>query len=79
MHLGIVEAWRDMASSFDTVPVGNSAFADAARWLATPKLGLRAGDALHLAIAKAAGATVWTLDNRMFTAGQALGLAVNKP
>ena len=35
---------------------------------------LRGGDALHLAVAKAHGAVVWTLDQGMAEAGQALGL-----
>lgn len=35
---------------------------------------LRAGDALHLAIAMSAGAELVTLDNGMAEAGQALGL-----
>ena len=35
---------------------------------------LRAGDALHLAIAEASDAVVVTLDRRMAEAGQALGL-----
>ena len=42
------------------------------RW----QTGLRAGDALHLAIAERHGLTVCTLDRGMWTAAQALGLAI---
>jgi len=34
---------------------------------------LRAGDALHLAVAFEAGAAVWTLDHHLAEAGPALG------
>ncbi len=37
-------------------------------------LGLRAGDALHLAVAAEHGATLWTLDVRMAEAGPVLGV-----
>ncbi|MGZ8217881.1 type II toxin-antitoxin system VapC family toxin [Methylomagnum sp.] len=40
------------------------------RW----QLGLRAGDALHLAVSERRGLTVCTLDRGMWTAAQALGL-----
>ena len=51
-------------------------FASAADLLRRCKPPLRASDALHLAIAADAGATLCTLDRRMAEAGQALGLAV---
>ncbi len=51
-------------------------FLTAAELLATSKLSLHAGDALHLAIAADAGATLWTLDRRMAEGGKALGLDV---
>jgi hypothetical protein len=38
-------------------------------------LGLRAGDALHLAVAAEHGATLWTLDVRLAEAGPVLGVA----
>ena len=38
---------------------------------------LRAGDALHLAIAAGHGATVFTLDRGMAVAGSILGISVN--
>lgn len=51
------------------------------RWVAerfeeleAPLLGLRAGDALHLATASEYGATVHTLDQRLAAAGPVLGV-----
>ena len=42
--------------------------------LCLPGLGLRSGDALHLAVAERCGLTVCTLDRGMSTAALALGL-----
>jgi len=42
-------------------------------------LGLRAGDALHLAIAAEHGATLCTLDRRLADAGGALGVKTLLP
>ncbi|HZV66656.1 MAG TPA: type II toxin-antitoxin system VapC family toxin [Telluria sp.] len=41
------------------------------------RTALRAGDGLHLAIAVAHGATVYTLDRGMANAGRALGIQVS--
>ncbi len=46
----------------------------AARFADRHELGLRAGDALHLAIAVEHGATIVTLDRTMANAASALGL-----
>lgn len=78
-HKAAIFKWRQLENSFESVPIPAIAFHDASLWLAQSALGLRSGDALHLAIAKAAGATVWTLDNVMFRAGQTLGLSVAQP
>lgn len=52
-------------------------FALAARYLETPATGLRAGDALHLAIAAGHGAeTILTLDAGFVRAGRLLHLPV---
>jgi uncharacterized protein len=51
----------------------------ATEYLADYKLGLRSGDALHLAIASDNSATLCTLDQRLFDAGQALGIACVMP
>jgi predicted nucleic acid-binding protein len=66
---------RLMAESFTVLPVGGGAFRTAARFVDQQGLGLRAGDALHLAVAAEQGATLWTLDVRMAEAGPVLGVA----
>jgi uncharacterized protein len=40
-------------------------------------LGLRGGDALHLAIAAESGAALYTLDRRMVEAGLPLGVTTH--
>ena len=49
-------------------------FRAAAKFVDQHGLGLRAGDALHLATASEHGATVHTLDLRLAEAGPALGV-----
>ena len=66
---------RLVTESFTVLPVGGGAFRTAARFVDQQGLGLRAGDALHLAVAAEAGATLWTLDVRMAEAGPVLGVA----
>ena len=63
-----------VAESFTLLPVTSSHFRTAARFVDQHRLGLRAGDALHLATASAHGATVHTLDQRLADAGPALGV-----
>ena len=54
-------------------------FATAARYLETPRTGLRAGDALHLAIAANHRATrIVTLDRGFLAAGKLLKLPVTR-
>ncbi|MGC6330208.1 type II toxin-antitoxin system VapC family toxin [Rhizorhabdus sp. FW153] len=65
---------RFIAESFTLLPVTGVQFRMAARFTDQHVLGLRAGDALHLAIAADHGATVQTLDRRMADAGPALGV-----
>jgi hypothetical protein len=60
--------------SFAVVPVSRLQFRTAARFVEQHALGLRAGDALHLAICADHGATLCTLDRRLSDAGSALGL-----
>jgi predicted nucleic acid-binding protein len=54
--------------------VSGAQFRDAANFADQYTLGLRAGDAMHLAIAADRGATLCTLDRRLAEAGQALGV-----
>lgn len=63
-----------MAESFTVLPVTGGHFRAAAKFVDQHALGLRAGDALHLAIASEHGATVHTLDRRLAEAGPALGV-----
>ncbi len=63
-----------VAESFILLPVTSSQFQTAARFVDLHHLGLRAGDALHLATASDAGAVVQTLDQRLAQAGPELGV-----
>jgi predicted nucleic acid-binding protein len=60
--------------SFTVLPVTGGQFRTAAKFVDQHTLGLRAGDALHLAAASEHGATVYTLDHRLAEAGPALGV-----
>jgi predicted nucleic acid-binding protein len=63
-----------VAESFISLPVTGRHFRDAAKFVDQHALGLRAGDALHLAIASEHGATLYTLDRQLAEAAPALGL-----
>ncbi|MBF0392721.1 MAG: type II toxin-antitoxin system VapC family toxin [Alphaproteobacteria bacterium] len=60
--------------SLNVIPISATHFRTAARFADQYVLGLRAGDALHLAIAEERGATLCTLDRRLAEAGLALGV-----
>lgn len=60
--------------SFTVAGVNGGQFRAAAKFADQHMLGLRAGDALHLAIASEHGATVHTLDQRLAEAGPSLGV-----
>jgi len=63
-----------VARSFTILPVSGRHFRVAATFADHHGLGLRAGDALHLATASEHGATVYTLDQRLAKAGPELGI-----
>ncbi len=63
-----------VVDSFTVLPVNGSHFRTAARFVDHHSLGLRAGDALHLAVAAEHGATVHTLDQRLAAGGPVLGV-----
>ena len=63
-----------VAESLTVAPVTGRHFRTAARFADQHTFGLLAGDALHLATASDQGATVHTLDQRLATAGPALGV-----
>ncbi len=60
--------------SFTLLSVSGLQFRTAARFAEQYALGLRAGDALHLAICADHGATMCTLDRRLSEAAAALGV-----
>lgn len=60
--------------SFTVLGVTCSHFRTAAAFTDQHALGLRAGDALHLAVASEHGATICTLDRWLCDAGPALGV-----
>lgn len=62
---------RLVADSFTVFGITGRHFRTAAKFADQHTLGLRAGDALHLAIASEHGATLVTLDKRLAEAGTA--------
>jgi predicted nucleic acid-binding protein len=70
----LVTFTRLATDSFTAIPVSRSDFRTAARLADQHAIGLRAGDALHLAICANHGATLCTLDRRLGDAGSALGI-----
>ena len=63
-----------VAESLTVLGVTGAHFRAAAKFADQHMLGLRAGDALHLAVASEHGATLHTLDQRLAEAGPALGV-----
>jgi hypothetical protein len=61
-------------ASFHVLPASGPHIQTAARFADQYATGLRAGDALHLAIASHHGASLHTLDKRLVEIGQALGV-----
>jgi predicted nucleic acid-binding protein len=64
-----------LGASFEVLPVSVAAFTAAAGFAGQHAIGLRAGDALHLAVAAEHGAVLVSLDRRLVEAGSALGIA----
>lgn len=65
---------RLQAESFVFLAVTATDFKSASRFADQYRLGLRAGDALHLAVCSRHGATLCTLDRRLSEAGPPLGV-----
>ena len=65
---------RLVSDSLTVIAVAPSHFRTAARFTDRHELGLRAGDALHLALCAERGAMLCTLDRRLAEAGLALGV-----
>jgi uncharacterized protein len=73
----VLTLWRaELSSSFARLQVTAADFEDAAAMAEQHELSLRAGDALHIAIARNAGCTLVTLDKRMAEAALKLGVPV---
>jgi predicted nucleic acid-binding protein len=68
-----------VAENLTLLPVTGSHLRTAAKFVDQHALGLRAGDALHLAIAAEHGATVHTLDQQLAAAGPPLGVPTQLP
>lgn len=69
--------WSDLlAKSFSLIPVPEQSWGLAASYCDRHALGLRASDALHVAIAALGGHVLATLDRSMGEAASALGVAV---
>ncbi|MEO5806034.1 type II toxin-antitoxin system VapC family toxin [Devosia sp.] len=67
---------RLIADSFAVLPINIAHFRTAARFADQYGLGLRAGDALHLAVVVEHGARLCTLDKKLSEAGTASGADV---
>lgn len=68
---------RILSESFDLLVPAAADYTAAAEYLERPKTGLRAGDALHLAVAASRGANkILTLDAGLINAGKLLKLPV---
>ena len=65
---------RLVAETFMVLPIASRHFRTAATFTDQHSLGLRAGDALHLAVAADHGAVVHTLDLRLAGVGPLLGV-----
>ncbi|NIJ18352.1 hypothetical protein FHS95_000021 [Sphingomonas naasensis] len=77
-----VAAWNDWRrfreASLADIAVMPEHFETAAAFCDRPDLGLRAGDALHLAIAQSGGLSLVTLDRAMGDAALQLGIAIEQ-
>lgn len=64
------------ASSFDTLPIASRDFVRAAELAQVARAGLRAGDALHLALAERHRAVLCTLDKAQAAAADVFGISI---
>lgn len=74
---GLAMFHKLVAESLTVLPVLARHFRAAAQFADQHALGLRAGDALHLATASEAGANLQTLDRKLADAGPVLGIPTN--
>ena len=69
-------AFAHLSRSFEVKAVSRRAFRSAALFCTSHARGLRAGDALHLAVCQEGGDTLCTLDRRLAASATALGVEV---
>jgi predicted nucleic acid-binding protein len=67
---------RMIDESFVVAPITSAHFRTAARLADKHQHGLRAADALHLAVSSEEGATLCTMDKRLASAGKALDISI---
>ena len=67
---------RLIEESFEMLAITTEQFRNAARYSEKSSVGLRAGDALHLAVAADNGATIVTLDRRLAEAATEFAVPV---
>ena len=72
----ILTAWRSLRESFSIAEVERDHFREAADLIIRPGVKLRAPDALHLAIARANGFGLATLDRELAEAAGIIGVRV---
>jgi predicted nucleic acid-binding protein len=72
--IGLALMARMSRDSLTVLPVSAACFHLAAHFADNYATGLRAGDALHLAICAENGLTLYTLDQRLAAAGPPLGV-----
>lgn len=71
-----ISRWRRLARPLTMLAVDPDDFASAATLVDAGPRGLRAGDALHLAIARRAGFALATLDRDLADAAESVGVEV---
>jgi uncharacterized protein len=67
---------QECADTFRVLPISSANYLAAARYCENVELGLRSGDALHLAICAYNRGSLCTLDQRFAKAALAVGVAV---
>jgi uncharacterized protein len=71
----VLAQYEDLRDHFVHLTVLDDDYRNAARLLQNWRLGLRAGDALHLAVSHRHACVILSLDERLVKAGQQLGIS----
>jgi len=66
-------------ASLGLLPIGQADFRTAAHFADHAGIGLRSGDALHLAVASAHGSTLYTLDRKLLEAAPDVAVSAREP